>query len=319
MATRTGVAGSFAAAMLLVGACLAPPFIQAQTVRGTVTDESTRLPLASAIITLLDDRGSAGSRRQVRSDSLGRFTVHAGELGRYQIRVTRIGYRPLTSPTIALNSSAQVAEVTLGMTADTTRLGTVTVTGTTRLNTYELMSYVGFELRMSKGNGKFMDSVDLASRKRQPIRSLFEFEHMLLGLEIVPDRTGVEFLMMRFGALFCYPEVWIDGFEALPQSAVGRLGGLGADQVYGIEIYNSQQVPSPGLGGLIGSISSSTQLYQLRDGVRGPAAGSRMRPCGSVAVWTKAYARELQAKAGRKPPGGKSPVQRHSNSSPARE
>jgi hypothetical protein len=117
--------------------------LSAQTIRGVVSASPDGRPLENASITLLDQRGRDLGKRAVRSDSSGHFTIHAGETGTYMIRAIRIGYAPATSGAISLLLGAQVANVTLHMSPDTTKLSTVVVTGTTRLNMYELMSDVG--------------------------------------------------------------------------------------------------------------------------------------------------------------------------------
>jgi hypothetical protein len=286
---------TIAALVLLLSSTAA---LSAQTIRGVVVDDSTKLPLESAVITILNTRGAELGKPSARSDSLGRFTVHAGELGRYQVRVTRIGYQPLTSQNISFNFSAQVAVVTLNMTAAPASLGRVVVTGTTRLTNVELMSHVGFELRRSKGDGKFLDTNALATYGRQPAYGLLEDNRALFGLEFVSAAGGVETMRMLRGSGFCVPEVWIDGFEANPNTALLRLAGLGSDEIYGVEVYNGLQLPPPSIGGEIGA-PSSLNVGRARGG------NNQLRQnqlCGAVAIWTKAFAKEMQAKADAKIP-----------------
>ena len=225
----------------------------AQTIRGVVVDDSSKVPLSSAVITLLNNRGAEIGKPSVRSDSLGRFIIHAGDMGRYQVRVTRIGYQPLTSGNISFGFGGAVANVTLNMTAAATKLGRVVVTGTARLTNAELMSHVGFDLRKSKGQGKFMDSTELARYGRDAAGAMLIENKVLFGLEFVADANGFEVMRMLRGASMCVPEVWIDGFEANPNTAVMRLLGMGADQIYGVEVYNGLQLPPPSIGGEIGA------------------------------------------------------------------
>jgi hypothetical protein len=277
------VLGSALLLLVLLGA--AP--VHAQTLRGVVVDDSTKRPLQGATVTLLNNRGVDLKKPPVRTDTLGRFTIHAGEMGRYQVRVQRIGYQPLTSQNINFSFGGQVHNVTLNMSPTATKLGTVIITGTTRLTNTELMSAVGFDLRKSKGEGKFLDSAGLAEYGKQPAAWLLESNKVLYGLEFTMGANGFEVIRMLRGSAFCTPEVWIDGFQANPNTVVGRLSGLGADQIYGVEVYNGLQLPPPSLGGEIGSL------------------GANLRPaqrCGALAVWSKAYAAEMKAKADAKKP-----------------
>jgi hypothetical protein len=274
--------------ILLVAAWLLATPALAQTFRGTVVEDSTRRPLDGATVTLMNARGADLRRPPVRTDSLGRFTIHAPDLGRYQVRVTRIGYEPLTSQTINFNFAGQVHTLNLTMSSVPTRLGTVVVAGTTRLTNSELLSYVGFELRKAKGEGKFLDSAGLAEYGRQPAAWFLEENKVLYNLEFTTAANGFEIMRMVRGSGFCTPEVWIDGFEVSPASVVGRLAGLPADLLYGVEVYNGLQLPPPSLGGEMGSTGTSLRPSQR---------------CGAVGIWTKAYANELKAKeAARKIP-----------------
>jgi hypothetical protein len=286
--------------------------LMAQTVRGVVVDDSSKAPLDGALITLLNTRGAEAGKPAVRSDSLGRFIIHAGDMGRYRLRVTRIGYSALTSDDIELTFGGRIVEVTLGLTAAAARLGTVVVTSTRSLTRNELMSYVGFDLRRSKGSGKFLDSTELARVGRQLVGMLImEDLRTHFGLEVVENRGVAPILGMLIpGLLLCLPEVWIDGFEVVPQRAFDRLNGFGAHEIYGVEVYGPRQLPSASIGGLIGSTDSyrSQTVYPSallgRGSGGGVSSSNRLNhPCGAVAVWTKAYAREVKAKAeAKKPP-----------------
>ena len=258
----------------------------AQTMRGVIVDDLSKVPLPGAVITLLGARGEDVRNPSVRSDSLGRFTLHSGDIGRYRVRVTRIGYQPVTSATISFSYSGQVHEVTMGMSVVATRLGSIVVTGTTRLNNYELLSHVGFDLRRSKGNGKFYDSLHLAQFKRYPTTSVLE-DTPGLNLSIAPDpRYGQPVLWMLRGGITkegigkCRPVVYIDGFVPVEGSAGMRLEGLGADMIHGIEVYGHWQLPSASLAGEMGETSA-----RVKD------------KCGLVAVWTKTFVRDQIEKA----------------------
>jgi hypothetical protein len=158
--------------------------VPAQTIRGVVLDDSTRMPVEGATVTLLNLRGTPASRPPSRSDSAGRFSVYAAEAGRYRLRVVRIGYQPLTSGEIELGSAAVVVDVSLRIAAHATKLGTVVVTATSRLSRDELMSHVGYELRRAKGNGKFIDSIELHDLMRHTIGYHFEDARLRFGIEL---------------------------------------------------------------------------------------------------------------------------------------
>src|SRR3989441_7464883 len=76
--------------------------LEAQTVRGQVTDSVSRTPLAGAFLTLVDSIGS--ERARAITDAAGQFTLTAPEPGTYRLRSKRIGFRPYFSPALALHS-----------------------------------------------------------------------------------------------------------------------------------------------------------------------------------------------------------------------
>src|SRR5436309_1442614 len=76
--------------------------LEAQTVRGQVTDSVSRTPLAGAFLTLVDSSGS--ERARAITDVAGQFTLTAPEPGTYRLRSKRIGFRPYFSPALALHS-----------------------------------------------------------------------------------------------------------------------------------------------------------------------------------------------------------------------
>lgn len=79
------------------GLCLSAPGapLVAQTVRGTVVEAHTSVPVAGAIVTLVED--GAGDRGATLTDERGGFVLSAPEPGAYRVRVERIGVRTVTT------------------------------------------------------------------------------------------------------------------------------------------------------------------------------------------------------------------------------
>jgi hypothetical protein len=256
--------------------------LDAQTVRGVVVDESTKLPIASVVVTLVDV-GGRDILPGTRSDSLGRFTIHASSPGRYRVRAVRIGYQPLTSESISLGIS-QLAELRLQMSTVPERLVPVRVLERRRLNARELMSSTGFDLRRSKGVGTFMDAEQLGGFGEESASDLLNTR--LRHLVYVADTTEGTILLMRRPTSPCTPEIWVDGVGLTAgnpmDSQTGRnamalsaLGGYPASELHGLEVYRAAQIPPASLGGFLGAERS------------GVLSSER---CGVVAVWTKAGA-----------------------------
>jgi hypothetical protein len=62
----------------------------AQTIRGTVSDSATSLPLGARRVSLIDGRQAVVTRAV--SDSAGRFLLQAPRPGTYTLRLERIEY-----------------------------------------------------------------------------------------------------------------------------------------------------------------------------------------------------------------------------------
>ena len=269
-------------ALVLLALPLAAASLSGQTVRGVVIDDSTKLPIASATVTLVNDAGA--DVLSVRSDSFGDFTIHAGRPGRYHVRAVRIGYRPLTSDRVSLGIGQLVA-LRLSMSSVAQELVPVRVVERRRLNLTELMSTTGFDLRQSKGVGTFVAGERLAAFGAENVVDVLNrgYRHLVY----VRDSLDGSTLIMRRGMVGCLPEIYIDGVEissgapeeamvGRAQNALAMLAGHPASSLHGIEIYRPDQVPPPSLGGFIGSGLTPSG-----------------RACGAVAVWTKAGANRL--------------------------
>ena len=85
----------------LAFALLLPSSALCQGVTGSVFDAETSAPLAGVLVSLLDEDDTRV--RAALSDSLGRFTLRADEVGTYRIRAQRIGMRTTTTDWLELS------------------------------------------------------------------------------------------------------------------------------------------------------------------------------------------------------------------------
>ena len=292
----------------------------AQSVRGVIVDDSTKLPVHQVLITLVDGAGQE-ILPGVRSDSSGNFTVHAARPGTYRVKAVRIGYRPLTSEPVSLGI-AQLAVVRLRMTTVAQQLIPVRVVERRTLTAAELMSVSGFDLRESKGLGTFLSGERLAALGGLGVGEvLASFLQPTLYVNVDSSSAGA--LRIRQGRTSCIPEVYLDGrllastpehiveFDSSPallqtagdsmrlvlrrdaenarlaagqEYAMSVLSALHANNLHGIEVYRANQLPPPSLAGWFG-VTRGT-----------------ISPCGTVAVWTKRGTRRLAAAARGTPP-----------------
>ncbi|HYC51794.1 MAG TPA: carboxypeptidase regulatory-like domain-containing protein [Gemmatimonadaceae bacterium] len=80
--------------------------IDAQTVRGTVTDRATSALLPAVVVQLIDESGAVAVR--TITDPSGNYHIAAPRAGRYRVRTLRIGFRPATSDVLMLAPGSEV-------------------------------------------------------------------------------------------------------------------------------------------------------------------------------------------------------------------
>ena len=282
---------------------LASASLGAQSVRGVVVDDSTKLPVDGAVVTLREADGGAIART-TRTDSVGGFIIHAARPGSYRVHAARIGYRPLTSEVVKLGLG-QLVVMRLRMTTIAQQLIPVRIVERRSLKAAELMSATGFDLRESKGLGLFLNGERLAAMGHDGGREILATQ-LQPTIYVRNDPVLGEVIRMREGLGECAPEIFLDGrllatapdaviewnpsgletaldslrfgmrveaedqrISAMEGYALSVLANLRAVDLHGIEVYRANQVLPASLSGWFGMTKSTR------------------RPCGTVAVWTK--------------------------------
>jgi carboxypeptidase family protein len=80
--------------LLVIATAITATNLAAQTLRGTVRDSSSGIPIAGAVVTLLDATASIAARTM--TDEGGRFRAVLTADGVRSVRVVRLGFRPRT-------------------------------------------------------------------------------------------------------------------------------------------------------------------------------------------------------------------------------
>src|SRR6267378_1547117 len=89
-------------AVLIVAALAVPSALEAQSLRGQLTDSVTRAPLPGAFLTLVDEHGVEKAR--TITNGSGEFLLTAPAAGVYRLRSKRIGFRPYVSAPLTLSA-----------------------------------------------------------------------------------------------------------------------------------------------------------------------------------------------------------------------
>ena len=91
----------FSFALLLFGLNL---FAQTQTIKGSIIDKQSEMPLIGAAVEVLDNDAVSGTV----TDIDGYFRLNGVPLGRQVLRVSYLGYEPLTIPNIVVTAGKEV-------------------------------------------------------------------------------------------------------------------------------------------------------------------------------------------------------------------
>lgn len=191
----------------------------------------------------------SGTRRQVQSDSAGRFTVMGLVAGTYILQIRAIGYA-MVSAVIRLGVG-ETANHVFELEALSYTLPAVEVEGRPGLARQRLLD---FERRREGGRGYFLTEAELTGSGAS---TLGDALRGVPGVRIICNLTGCVARMTR-GPRVCAPDYYMDGFPA-SNAATADMSVRG---VIGVEVYRT-------LG--------ETPLDFLRTNNR----------CGTIVIWTR--------------------------------
>lgn len=256
MATRNrGTAGmrSRCAVLALIGLLTLEP-LQAQQLRGRVTDADTRAPIGSAQVELLDK--SPKPLATVLTDQSGGFMIVGPRPGRFRVRITRLGYQESIVPDIELLGGETVdAELSIAAAAIPLEPLRIVARGRT-VSVY--LERSGFYEREQHGVGSFLTRYEIEKRGGS---SLSDALRHVSGVRLRrADRSGRRW-EVQLRNTRCPPALVLDG-------AIVRTGGpmrptdmpiddlVSLNDIDGIEIYHgpSETPPAFNRGGNCGVI-----------------------------------------------------------------
>ncbi len=217
---------------------------QVGVLRGVVND-STGAPVVDA------DVGIVSLHRLARTDARGHFSIDRLPLGKLEVSIRRLGYKPQTQ-TLSVTDAVTVA-YTIVLVGQPSVLEGMDVT--------EKRRRVGIEEfyeRRTRGIGKFVTRDELLAREAHlpsdGLRSMPGIRFVRTG-----NGQGIRFVTPSNARRDCMPPLWIDGQLARSM----ELDDIPVNDIEGIEIYQSL----------------STTPAQF-------ARGSTT-PCGTLVVWTR--------------------------------
>jgi hypothetical protein len=287
---------SSAIGIVLAAIALLARGVEAQSVKGVVTDHVTELPLPGVLVSLLDTVG-VPIPPGVRSDSAGGFVIHVASPGAYRFVATRDGFQTLSSGAILLRV-AEIVVLKFPMAAVTPavaqRVTSVEVTGRRPLTEGELMSPLGFDVRHTKGLGESLDLGQLARLGTATVRAALE-GHALASVSVRSTPSGDTLAMARCDSVGT--DVYLDGTlisvgRDAAQLALATLSAIAVSRLHGIEAYDARRLPPPVLRGSFG-LPGAPRYSDTLAVLASPSALDQKKPRCVFAAWTREYATRI--------------------------
>ena len=108
-----------------------------QTIRGIVFDKQSQSPLPGVNILVLNTNPPLGAA----SDENGKFKITDVKIGRYDLRISYLGYKEIVLPNIEVTAGKEIV-IEIGLEENANKLNEVTVIGTKKNETINEMSTV---------------------------------------------------------------------------------------------------------------------------------------------------------------------------------
>jgi hypothetical protein len=259
--------------VILFGVCfwLPAPAGAQGSIFGSVLDQQTENPIASAEVTLLDRDGRA--LRTIYADDLGAFAFPRIGSGVYRLRAGRIGYLISTSPLFELIQT-DTLHLVLRLDTEAVPLAPLEVTARARRRASPVLE--DFRFRMNRGTGHFISREAILARSPFYVTDVLA---MVPGVRVgnPTPQGGRHVSMTRTPAhLNCHAQIYLDGTLVNPpmQTAFG-----GTRRTASINDFSIDEVVSP----------ASVEGIEVYRGLSEVPA-EFMSPyaiCGVIAVWTR--------------------------------
>ena len=188
----------------------------------------------------------------VRSDALGRFEMHTGDIDTVTISLRQLGFEPVDALLRARNR--QWDTVLVQMDVASQRLAAVDVKESRSRAALGLRT---FDERKARGIGQFVTRADIAERGAYRLSDVLRTKR---GVNVVRGKVRfVAFTGSR--STMCQPDIWLDGVRSQGM----EIDELIPSTVEALELYpNFSSIP-----------------------VEFQPVGANTAPCGTIVVWTR--------------------------------
>jgi hypothetical protein len=222
----------------------------AQTLRGRVMDEDTRVGIERVSIVSLNPAGD--SAQAVLTDASGAFLLRLAEPGRHGLRVQREGYRGFVSEAVEVDADEEVA-LEVHLAADDVAETPVRVLARRRVTAVDdYGARIGF-MRLV-GMGRFLLDADIDSMRASAASEVLA---TVSGVSVTPSAEGPVIALMGNGAA-CTPALFVDGLS---------LRGVAVDRI------------------VTPTVLEAVEVYQGE--IEAPTEFADPRGCGVILLWTR--------------------------------
>lgn len=231
------------------GALGAP--LEGQTIRGTLMEDGTDLPISLGMVVLLTEALDSVNATMTSND--GEFSLDSRDPGNFFLMASGLGYRHTTVGLFELGVGGEMT-IEFRLAREPLTLEGLLVEGA-RVAEESSLATNGFYARMQTGFGEFITPQDLERTSARLTEDLFlEFQGMIV------DPSG-RVRMRDSRGRYCSPALYLDGtfIRARPMEQIASVEELEA-----VEVYRRR---------------SETPLEYL--------GASRRVDCGVIVFWTK--------------------------------
>jgi len=223
-------------------------------IEGTVRDALTREVLEGAVVHLSDTPGADPA--SAATDAEGRFHLSQVRPGRYEFRVTRLGYEEVWDSLTVTDES--IIQLEVGMVPQAIELDPLMVRRLPRL----APEMEEFEERRARGIGRFLSRSEIEARGTSQVSDIFR---QLPGVTV--ERTaatrggGGGHLLMRGS---CPPSIYLDGQRAAA-GPVDIDAYVSATELEAVEVYSATEAPPQFSHGRCGAVVLWTRPAAMSD------------------------------------------------------
>lgn len=156
--------------------------VQAQTIKGCVTDAQTKEPLVGATVEV------KGTEKRAVTDMDGNFSVSGLKKGaRQEVVINYVGYKTLSVKDVPSDADGAQNRLSFAMTADVKMLGEVSVVASERRNTDAAV------IQLAKNSAVVVNNVSAQEIKLTQDSNAGEVIKRIPGVSIIEDK----FVMVR--------------------------------------------------------------------------------------------------------------------------